>query len=387
MIRVFPSRLSAVVCFFLGALVLHAQTPVLLFPHSEDRGGYLNPTNQDIGLSKGIEPSESVVAYFAEFDAALARNPISSYPNIPWETPLFHGGYLLETTNDSDADYFPNFIRFVTSPAAGRGYLSFSLTKIFGPGSSGQVTNSIFGALVTETEIEGDGEFRMFVTEIAIDHPGTRSAGLMLRGVVFDGARWLVTADAAVLTEPSATYGWVSTRPGWYELDTADFSYRETLTSPSGPITRSGVWFLASETASGDDAGFTINLSDAYFTARPPVVRYTVDTDEDGRVSLQELLRVIELYNTRAGSSRTGRYTPAEDTPDGYAPDSSSAAGSPALFARYHGSDSDRDGTVSLGELLRVIEIYNTRAGTTRTGRYRLDATTVDGIAPDLSDG
>ena len=48
----------------------------------------------------------------------------------------------------------------------------------------------------------------------------------------------------------------------------------------------------------------------------------------------------------------------------------------------YHSADSNRDGKMSLLELTRVIELYNTRTGTTRTGAYKLQSGTEDGFAP-----
>ena len=51
-------------------------------------------------------------------------------------------------------------------------------------------------------------------------------------------------------------------------------------------------------------------------------------------------------------------------------------------LTRYHSADSDRDGKLSLFELTRVIELYNYRSGTTRTGQYHVQAGTEDGFAP-----
>lgn|GEM_PF-3552609 len=108
---------------------------------------------------------------------------------------------------------------------------------------------------------------------------------------------------------------------------------------------------------------------------------HDADTDRDRRFGLSELLRVIELYNTRFGTTRTGRYRLSESTDDGYAPESSSDEA--ADLASYHSADVDHDERFSLSELLRVIEIYNTRSGTTRTGAYRISGSTVDGFSPD----
>ncbi len=107
--------------------------------------------------------------------------------------------------------------------------------------------------------------------------------------------------------------------------------------------------------------------------------RHSADRDGDRTIDLSELLRVIELYNTRAGTERTGVYHRNVETEDGYAPGTSEAT-NPAGF---HSADIDRDGALSLSELLRVIELYNTRSGTTRTGAYHIDAATEDGFTPD----
>jgi len=59
--------------------------------------------------------------------------------------------------------------------------------------------------------------------------------------------------------------------------------------------------------------------------ADPLVVRrlgfHSADTNRDGRISLTELTRLIELYNTRTGTVRVGRYKTASGTEDGFAPD------------------------------------------------------------------
>ena len=110
-------------------------------------------------------------------------------------------------------------------------------------------------------------------------------------------------------------------------------------------------------------------------------VFHSADSSRDGRIALPELLRVIELYNTRFGTTRTGRYRLSESTDDGYEPESSSDEA--ADLASYHSADVDHDERFSLSELLRVIEIYNTRNGTTRTGAYRISGSTADGFSPD----
>ena len=52
------------------------------------------------------------------------------------------------------------------------------------------------------------------------------------------------------------------------------------------------------------------------------------------------------------------------------------------LSGIYHSADSNRDARIDLLELTRVIELYNYRIGSTRTGEYHLKAGTEDGFAP-----
>ena len=50
--------------------------------------------------------------------------------------------------------------------------------------------------------------------------------------------------------------------------------------------------------------------------------------------------------------------------------------------ASLHSADSNRDGKISLTELTRVIELYNYRSNTTRTGQYKPQTGTEDGFGP-----
>jgi hypothetical protein len=105
---------------------------------------------------------------------------------------------------------------------------------------------------------------------------------------------------------------------------------------------------------------------------------HSADTTHDWKIDLDELTRVIELYNTRVGTERTGDYHTAATT-DGF------AAGAGAITAGYHSADFNHDGKISLPELTRVIELYNYRNGTTRTGQYHQRNGTDDGydLGPD----
>lgn len=98
------------------------------------------------------------------------------------------------------------------------------------------------------------------------------------------------------------------------------------------------------------------------------VQTHTADTDHDWRISLRELLRVIQLYNS-------GGYQCALDTEDGYAP------GLPEIESCLltHLADISGDWVIDLPELLRVIQLYNSESG-----HYYVSDKTEDGfmVAP-----
>ena len=119
--------------------------------------------------------------------------------------------------------------------------------------------------------------------------------------------------------------------------------------------------------------------------AKPDPLRvpgHSADADGNGRISLVELTRVIELYHTRNGSVRTGCYAVLDGSEDGFAPAPTRANSTAVTLARTHSVDSNRDGKIGLVELTRMIEFYNFRNGTVRTGEYRVQAGSEDGFAP-----
>ena len=145
-------------------------------------------------------------------------------------------------------------------------------------------------------------------------------------------------------------------------------------------------------------AVFTQSSSTLQILAKPDPLwvlpaRHVADTrgaspgsSSDGRIDLFEFTRVIELFNTRNGTTRTGCYKVQSDTEDGFAPDPNRADTTTVALARYHSADTtvggSRDGKISLFELTRLIALYNHRAGTVRTGQYRVQIDTEDGFAP-----
>jgi hypothetical protein len=113
------------------------------------------------------------------------------------------------------------------------------------------------------------------------------------------------------------------------------------------------------------------------------ITTHSADINRDLKLSLIELTRVIELFSTRDGTVRSGCYAVAMSaSEDGFVVDPARSASAPAGLSRYHSADQNRDGKIDLSELTRVIELYNYRSGTTRTGQYKPQSGTEDGFAP-----
>lgn len=113
---------------------------------------------------------------------------------------------------------------------------------------------------------------------------------------------------------------------------------------------------------------------------------HSADVNRNGRIDLEEIVRVIALYNTRNGSTRTGAYRVDSAGEDGFAPEPTRASGAAPALANYHTADvSPRNGRIDLAELTRVIELYNSRSGTTRTGAYFARGDTEDGFVAGLA--
>ena len=168
----------------------------------------------------------------------------------------------------------------------------------------------------------------------------------------------------------------------WTSVPSSPVTFTYTLAVPAGEtVARTLTAFAIARPASGP----------IVYTANPnPLVvsrisAHSADTNADFRLSLLELTRVIELFNTRNGTTRTGAYAVAATTSeDGFVADPARAATVTASLAKFHSADSNRDGLIDVTELSRVIQLYNVRAGTVRTGAYRGAVGTEDGydLAP-----
>jgi len=245
------------------------QTAVLSFPTSEGKFGYFENGPSDTQNSNPLTPGQTAVVYDAVFSGTTPRNPSQGYnlsdnTLVAWPTPAFYGGYRLTTTNNSNGNYLPNFVRGVTSPTSGVGYATLPLTQILALGNSGTLTNTISGAFVTPTAISGAGTFQVTLPSFSLN-----GATGQLRGVIFDGTQWLVTDDFASIPANGGATAVISTSSGWRVLNTVDFSFSTGATTPSGNATYSGLWFQATQTSAIGGAQFSLNLSNVTFSAIP----------------------------------------------------------------------------------------------------------------------
>lgn len=89
-------------------------------------------------------------------------------------------------------------------------------------------------------------------------------------------------------------------------------------------------------------------LALAWITAAAAAANHSGDSNRDGGVSLSELLRVVQFYNS------DGYHAATAGTEDGYAPGPGSPSSAP------HDSDyAPQDWAIGLSELLRFVQFYN----------------------------
>ncbi|MCX8065236.1 MAG: hypothetical protein N3G21_08710 [Candidatus Hydrogenedentes bacterium] len=108
-----------------------------------------------------------------------------------------------------------------------------------------------------------------------------------------------------------------------------------------------------------------ISVEGGKITVKKITNYHSADTSKNWAIELSELIRVIQLFNSR-------EYHCAQGTEDGYAPSSGDRNCSP------HKADyQPQDWKIQLNELLRSIQFFNFPAGS-----YHPDEGTEDGYAP-----
>ena len=164
----------------------------------------------------------------------------------------------------------------------------------------------------------------------------------------------------------------------WTNIPASPVTFSTTLNVPSGAA---GAKTLAASAIFRIAAGPLTMMVKPDPLSVSAALYHSADTGRDLRIGLVELTRVIELYNTRIGTARTGCYKIESGSEDGFTPESTRTASTVVTLASWHSADSNRDGKIGLLELTRVIELYNYRSGSIRTGAYHLEVGTEDGFA------
>lgn len=147
--------------------------------------------------------------------------------------------------------------------------------------------------------------------------------------------RAIVRFDAVLSEEVDLGQGWITIAGNtggacffaWYYSADGDGSYTGTF---------NGTVFSHTP----NDLAFCLGPA-------PPARRHSADQDGDYTISLAELLRVVQLYNSLA-------YRCAEATEDGFEPGAGTADQCAA-----HDADRNDDFRIELQELLRVVQLYN----------------------------
>lgn len=182
--------------------------------------------------------------------------------------------------------------------------------------------------------------------------------------------------DVKPVVGATGTLGW-----NWTNPPASPVTFTYVLNIPAGETAPRALTATAQVRAGATPTPVT--ATPASLLVAPAAALHCADTNQDLRLSLTELTRVIELYNTRNGTARTGAYAVATaTTEDGFVADPARASGIIAPLTLFHSADTNRDGAIGVFELTRVIELYNVRNGSTRTGQYHPQGSTEDGFAP-----
>jgi len=189
----------------------------------------------------------------------------------------------------------------------------------------------------------------------------------------------IVTSPTSISVIAGASASFSVTASG---TSTLTYQWRKNGTAISGA--NLATYTITSASFSDTGVNFSVVVSNAAgsaisgnasLTVYPN--RHSADSNADTKISLLELTRVIELYNSSNAGVRSGVYHTQSGTEDLF------ATGTGSITAGYHSADSNKDGRISLLELTRVIELYNYRNGSgVRTGEYHPEIGSEDGFAP-----
>ncbi|MBI1320748.1 MAG: hypothetical protein GC168_17630 [Candidatus Hydrogenedens sp.] len=166
----------------------------------------------------------------------------------------------------------------------------------------------------------------------------------------------LVAAETVVSAASEAT----GSDAGFGELRRYEYYFDEPVTLASGWVSVygtggfQGCFFYWANGDDGDNNAFSSGFGSqgVDFAFCLITARHSADQNDDGIISIGELLRVIQFYN--AGGLHCA--AAQQITEDGFVP----GASQPDQGCRPHDSDYNlQDWIISLSELLRLIQLYN----------------------------
>jgi hypothetical protein len=269
---------------------------------------------------------------------------------------LYRGSTYVERSDDtyfSDAGLPAAFAQVGARPTGGT--LDSTLVPTVTPGvytvqivpySSGESGTVLFELF--EADAQRAATFGPVITYLAPDQVALQGQSVEF-GVV-------------AVAKPGATYQW--------RKDTVPFP------NATNPV------FRLDNVQPTDIANYDVVITSGAASATSPARTFkllpefhSADSDRDRRIGLIELTRIIQFYNYRADTVRTGEYHMLAGTEDGFTL-------GPGAVTTPHAADSNRDGRIDIFELTRVIELYNFRNGSVRTGSYHAALGTEDGFEP-----
>ncbi len=177
----------------------------------------------------------------------------------------------------------------------------------------------------------------------------------------------LTASGKAFDFEPNGKSVTVVIYGGINALPQADLVYLNFQVDAAAMAGTSTVVRNAAGTNASDAAGEAVPLSVANggLTVTTGSKPHSADYDHNFSISLSELLRMVQIYNL-------GSFHCDASTEDGYAPGPGDQACTP------HDTDyNPRNWAISLNELLRIIQFYNAPGG-----GYHAQTGTEDGYAP-----
>ncbi len=311
-------------------------------------------------------------------DAALASGDAVTLRVLAHGTPPLAYQWRKDGANISGATAAT--LAFASIQAAQGGQYSVAVSNAQGSFVSVPAVLTVQGGSTANHAVVGNGYVSGGTVTITntFSYSGT-PASLGWTAVLPAG--WAFVSDAGTAGDVKPFVGATGTLDwAWSSPPSGSLTFTYTVSVPAGA---SGAQTISATAVLRTGGSPVVTTATPSPLGVPQVSVHSADTSGDFRISLLELTRVIELYNTRNGTTRTGAYLIATTvTEDGFAPDPVRALGTTVSLPRYHAGDTDHDGRLSLIELTRIIELYNYRNGTTRTGEYHVQGGTEDGFSP-----